>query len=420
MEEQWINIPSFSSYEASNNGKIRNKKSKKELSLVEKGDGYIYVTMYQDKKYYNRSVHTLIAKSFIENPEKKPTVNHKNKNGLDNNLNNLEWATYSEQILHRNKFDKENGIIKTIKGKSIWKCNIENGDKIDRFDSITLALKSIVGETSKDISKITNNMNNAFGFSQKWDNEDIENEQWIDILSSNIDNNEDYKLSTKGRVKAPSGNILTSYKDKRGYHNIKIKDNLYQLNKLMALVFFNINTTNILVLNHKDGNKSNYDITNLEVISQSGNIIDAYNNNLIIKKNKIAVIQVDVFCNIIGEYESLTEAEAKTEINRGVIHHAINCNNTGRGYRWFNKIEDYENEKQSGELKKNFYRVIQCDKNTGEIIKTFENYPKASKAVGIAVMRICNSANSMTRFTKNFKWFKCLYDYEIWMTNLKS
>jgi hypothetical protein len=44
--------------------------------------------------------HKIILSAFIDNVNNKRTVNHKDGNKLNNNLNNLEWATDSENQLH--------------------------------------------------------------------------------------------------------------------------------------------------------------------------------------------------------------------------------------------------------------------------------------------------------------------------------
>ncbi len=57
-----------------------------------------YATIRADGK--NLLVHRLVAKRWLGNPEGKRTVNHKDGNKLNNNLDNLEWATDTENNQH--------------------------------------------------------------------------------------------------------------------------------------------------------------------------------------------------------------------------------------------------------------------------------------------------------------------------------
>lgn len=62
--------------------------------------GYWCVHLSVNGHHEFRRVHRLLAKSFIPNPENKPCINHKDGNRLNNDLPNLEWATYSENLQH--------------------------------------------------------------------------------------------------------------------------------------------------------------------------------------------------------------------------------------------------------------------------------------------------------------------------------
>ena len=63
-------------------------------------NGYEKYYLYKNGKETQMSVHRLLAKHFIPNPENKPYINHIDGNPLNNALDNLEWVTHSENVQH--------------------------------------------------------------------------------------------------------------------------------------------------------------------------------------------------------------------------------------------------------------------------------------------------------------------------------
>lgn len=84
------------------------------LKQYKEKNGYMRVWVRQDGHRKKMSVHRLVAIAFIPNPENKPCVNHIDGNKNNNNVNNLEWCTFSENETHSHV-----SLGKTIKREHI-------------------------------------------------------------------------------------------------------------------------------------------------------------------------------------------------------------------------------------------------------------------------------------------------------------
>lgn len=114
--------------------------------------------------------------------------------------------------------------------------------------------------------------------------------------------------------------ILKQALCKDGYKIVVLTRNkkrkTYTVHKLIAMTFIP-KIKNKTQVNHKDGNKLNNSIKNLEWCNNSENIRHAYNNNLIdITKKYKKINQYDLEGNFIKQWNSMKEAGEKLNICR--------------------------------------------------------------------------------------------------------
>lgn len=62
--------------------------------------GYYAVMLWLGNKSKCAKVHRLVAEAFIPNPDNLPCINHKDGDKLNNQVTNLEWCTYQENMQH--------------------------------------------------------------------------------------------------------------------------------------------------------------------------------------------------------------------------------------------------------------------------------------------------------------------------------
>lgn len=108
VEEIWKDIEGYEGlYQVSDMGRVKSfprpgtrtmKPRILKLSIEKKG--YVKLNLRKNNRVKTVRIHRLVALSFLLNPENKRVVNHVDSDRSNNMLENLEWATQSENIIH--------------------------------------------------------------------------------------------------------------------------------------------------------------------------------------------------------------------------------------------------------------------------------------------------------------------------------
>lgn len=95
----------YEDLEISRCGIMRNRKSGNIYSWTSIGTPYLCAMYTINKRNKKRmKQHRVLMETFVENPENKPCINHKDGNKFNNKLSNLEWCTHNENIEHAKNF----------------------------------------------------------------------------------------------------------------------------------------------------------------------------------------------------------------------------------------------------------------------------------------------------------------------------
>jgi len=167
-------------YGVTSDGKIINFKSNKYLKLYCGANGYYTVSL--GRKLKNLLVHRIVGNAFLYNEKSKfkgdnPIINHKDGNKLNNNVNNLEWCSYSHNNKHaytycgkkvpKSVIDRIVQSAKDRKGTKIQKARItteledkeivsmyEQGMSVYDIEAKTNVNRQVVTKRVKEFSRI--------------------------------------------------------------------------------------------------------------------------------------------------------------------------------------------------------------------------------------------------------------------------
>jgi hypothetical protein len=275
---EWKEISGYDKYYISSNGQVWSSYLDDIISQ-RVHVGYPSVNIgYPNQKFIH--IHRLVAIMFLNNDSNLPIVNHKNGNKLNNNVSNLEWVTSLENNLHS---------INVLNNRST--TNIKLNIKTDTPDGVE--------------------MDKFPGY----------------IITKN---GQVYSLTYKRFLK-PSLND-------NGYYRVEIKRKKYYIHRLVAFAFLNSpDDKSQIQVNHKNLNKLDNNLENLEWVNQSENNKHSAESNPEQYKHlqkKVACINKDTD-EIISIYDGIKQASREKNVNSGSIVKACKGVRLSAGnYKW--------------------------------------------------------------------------------------
>lgn len=304
-ENLWKNIPikELNNYEAHPSGFVRNKLTKKIRSTRKRGNKYIYYTFAN----FTTSIHNIVGNTFIINddPINKTQIDHINGNKTDNRVENLMWITPSDNV--KKAVDK---------GRRYGKPGIT--PIIVTFPDNTTKTYNSQVEVVKELSLININIikqsiNLRDGFYYGTDKRNKSKKKWIYKFEyANLENN-DISIIEKnitiegfthliaysnGIIKNKNNNNIVTGSFDGNYYRIKpLKKNKKHIvpstyaHRIIALTFIP-NPDNKPYVNHKNGNKKDNSVSNLEWVTQKENMQHAHETGLI--KHKVISGKIDI------------------------------------------------------------------------------------------------------------------------------
>jgi hypothetical protein len=304
-------------YEVSDKGRVRNTKTDRIKKNKLSDTGYHRISLFVNKKEKTIYTHRLVATIFLPNLNNYSDVNHKNKNRIDNRLENLEWSTRSQNIKHNytmkfnvhkkalNQYDLDDNFIKT-------------------FNSIKETADNMSVDTSLIHKHLIGKVKQIKGYKLRYvtENEKIEIKELEKMCKKNnimvkvIKNNINYLILSDGRVYTKKNKRFLKQRLIGGYKAVYIRVKPYKVHRLVAEAFVK-NPKNKPIVNHKDLNKINNDYRNLEWVTNRENMKHASDTGKGGTARKVRQLTLDK--EFIKQFANIRLASKQTGVNPNCI-----------------------------------------------------------------------------------------------------
>lgn len=155
-----------------------------------------------------------------------------------------------------------------------------------------------------------------------------------------------YFVDKDGTITTKSGKKLKHFTDNYGYLCVTLrkdgKSYTKRVHRLVGETYLKpVKGKNII--NHKDGNKKNCHIDNLEYMSNAENTKHGYDNNLYKSKSMLPIIVTDLEGNHIGDYRSIRAVSNQLSVNRKTLSSILNGDRKNN-YNYNFKYKDNKEE----------------------------------------------------------------------------
>ena len=140
MEYKRVPITGYEGlYEIDTNGDVFSLITGIKLKPFDNGCGYLEVYLHKNGSRKVYTVHRLVAKEFIPNPNNYPVINHKDEIRTNNAASNLEWCTHWYNIHYGT------GIERAVKARAWFRRspeqNREHSEKMKRYKRETSTVR---------------------------------------------------------------------------------------------------------------------------------------------------------------------------------------------------------------------------------------------------------------------------------------